>query len=60
MNLVKSINQYNEDNIYQKKRNFIITETRNKYYNIINHFDTKEEIKNRFKIICDYIIDGIA
>ena len=52
--------EYNEDNIYQKKRNFIITETRNKYYNIINHFDTIEEIKNRFKIICDYIIDGIA
>jgi hypothetical protein len=45
----------NEDNIYQKKRNFIMTETRNKYYNI-----TTEEIKNRFKIICDYIIDDIA
>jgi hypothetical protein len=50
----------NEENIYQKKRNFIITETRNKYYNIINHFVTTEEIKNRFKIICDYIIDDIA
>ncbi len=50
----------NEDNIYQKKRNFIITETRYKYFNIINHFVTTEEIKNRFKIICDYIIDDIA
>ena len=50
----------NEENIFEKKKNSIITETRNKYYNIINHFVTTEEIKNRFKVICDYIIDDIA
>ena len=48
------------ENIYQQRKNIIITETRNKYYNIINHFVTSEEIKNRFKIICDFIIDNIA